>query len=49
MTNKDGELISMSVAVGDKVLLPEFGGMPLKVDGEEMVLFRDSEILAKFC
>jgi chaperonin GroES len=43
-----GETIPMSVSVGDKVLLPEYGGLQMKVDGEEHVyLFRNDEILAK--
>jgi chaperonin GroES len=46
---RDGESIAMSVDVGDKVLLPEFGGMPVKVeDDEDVFLFRNDEILAKF-
>lgn len=38
----------MSVAVGDKVLLPEYGGHAVKLDDEELVLFRDEDILGKF-
>jgi chaperonin GroES len=45
---RDGEVIPVSVAVGDKVLLPEYGGLSLKLDGEELHLFRNEEILAKF-
>ncbi|PNP41632.1 hypothetical protein TGAMA5MH_06416 [Trichoderma gamsii] len=37
----------MSVAVGDRVLIPQFGGAPIKSGEEEYHLFRDSEILAK--
>lgn len=37
----------MSVKAGDKVLLPSFGGQPIKVGEDEYTLFRDSEILAK--
>jgi len=45
---QDGTSIPMSVSVGDKVLLPEYGGVPLKLDNEEVFLFRNDEILAKF-
>ena len=38
----------MTVSIGDKVLLPEYGGVPLKLDNEEVFLFRNDEILAKF-
>eukprot|EP01039_Chlorochromonas_danica_P004427 gene4427-4851_t len=44
---REGELLPVSVTVGDKVLLPEYGGLPIKVDGEEVYLFRNDEILAK--
>ncbi|KAF1953307.1 chaperonin Cpn10 [Byssothecium circinans] len=45
--DKKGNRISVSVAVGDKVLIPQFGGSPLKVGEEEYSLFRDHELLAK--
>lgn len=35
-------------SVGDKVLLPEYGGLKIKLDGEDVYLFRNDEILAKF-
>jgi len=44
---KAGETIAMTVSVGDNVLLPEYGGLQVKVDGEELHLFRNDEILAK--
>mmetsp|Transcript_17302 Transcript_17302/g.28940 ORF Transcript_17302/g.28940 Transcript_17302/m.28940 type:complete len:100 (+) Transcript_17302:30-329(+) len=44
----NGDLIPTGVAVGDKVLLPDFGGMELKSQGEGVFLFRGDEILAKF-
>lgn len=43
-----GELIAPSVAAGDSVLLPEFGGIQLKSEGDELYLFRNDEILGKF-
>lgn len=45
---REGHTIPVSVAVGDKVLLPEYGGMSVKLDGEEAFLFRNDEILAKY-
>ncbi|RPB19545.1 chaperonin Cpn10 [Terfezia boudieri ATCC MYA-4762] len=44
---KDGKRIEMSVAPGDKVLIPPYGGSPVKVGDEEYTLFRDHELLAK--
>ncbi|ODV84803.1 hypothetical protein CANARDRAFT_176630 [[Candida] arabinofermentans NRRL YB-2248] len=46
-TTPQGQLIKPSVNAGDKVLLPNFGGSPVKVEQEEYLLFRDSDILAK--
>ncbi|CBX92550.1 10 kDa heat shock protein [Plenodomus lingam] len=45
--DRDGKRITPSVAVGDKVLIPQFGGNPIKVGEEELSLFRDHELLAK--
>ncbi|KAJ5194611.1 10 kDa heat shock protein [Penicillium cinerascens] len=45
--DKDGKRLPMGVTSGDKVLIPQFGGSPIKVGEEEYTLFRDSEILAK--
>ncbi|PIL26658.1 hypothetical protein GSI_11283 [Ganoderma sinense ZZ0214-1] len=45
--NKDGTVLPVSVKAGDRVLLPGWGGSPIKVGEEEYFLFRDSEILAK--
>ncbi|GMG39407.1 unnamed protein product [Ambrosiozyma monospora] len=45
----EGELIKPSVAAGDKVLIPSFGGSPVTIgeSKDDFILFRDSEILAK--
>ena len=48
MKSRDGHHIDVSVAVGDKVLLPEFGGLLIKMDGEDVFLFRNDEILARY-
>ncbi|KAK5165052.1 mitochondrial heat shock protein Hsp10 [Saxophila tyrrhenica] len=45
--DKDGKRMTMSVAAGDKVLIPQFGGSPIKVGDEEYSIFRDHELLAK--
>ena len=45
---REGVNVPVSVAVGDKVLLPEYGGLMIKMDGEEVYLFRSDEILAKY-
>ncbi|WWC69369.1 uncharacterized protein I206_103308 [Kwoniella pini CBS 10737] len=45
--NKEGVVSPVSVQVGDRVLLPGWGGSPIKVGEEEYHLFKDAEILAK--
>jgi chaperonin GroES len=47
-TRKDGSIASITVAVGDKVLLPEYRGLPVTLDDEEGFIFRNDEILAKY-
>ncbi|GAA5858063.1 hypothetical protein JCM1840_001025 [Sporobolomyces johnsonii] len=44
---RDGKILPLSVKEGDRVVLPGFGGLPLKVGEEEFHIFRDSEIIAK--
>mmetsp|Transcript_4075 Transcript_4075/g.5969 ORF Transcript_4075/g.5969 Transcript_4075/m.5969 type:complete len:105 (+) Transcript_4075:153-467(+) len=43
-----GTLHTPSLAVGDQVLLPEYGGMKVKIQDDELFLFRESDILGKF-
>lgn len=45
---KDGNLIPVVCKVGDKVLLPEYGGSSIKLGEQELHLFRDDDILGKF-
>ena len=46
--SKDGSLLPMNVSVGDRVMLPEYGGHSVKIGEEELFLFRDEDILGKF-
>ncbi|KAK3292082.1 chaperonin 10 kDa subunit [Chaetomium fimeti] len=41
--DRDGKRVPMGVNAGDKVLIPQYGGSPVKVGEEEYHLFRDSE------
>jgi len=45
--DKEGKRVQCSVQAGDKVLIPQYGGSPVKVGDEEYSLFRDHELLAK--
>ncbi len=42
-----GERCAVSVTVGDEVLFGKYGGMDIEVDGEEVKILRESDILAK--
>jgi chaperonin GroES len=40
-----GELIAMSVKPGDKVLFGKWSGTEVKIDGEELLIMKESDIL----
>jgi chaperonin GroES len=42
-----GERGQMSVAVGDEVIYGKYGGTDIEVDGEEVKILREGDILAK--
>ena len=42
----DGKDVTMSVNVGDKVIYSKYAGNEVKLDGEEYILVRQSDILA---
>jgi chaperonin GroES len=39
--------IPLDVKVGDEVLYSKYGGTEIKVDGEELLVLRESDVLAK--
>ena len=44
--NEKGERSPMEVSVGDKVLFTKYGPSEVKVDGEELLILSESDILA---
>lgn len=42
----DGKEVKMEVKVGDKVILSKYSGTEVKLDGEKLVVVRQSDILA---
>ncbi|XP_008326225.1 10 kDa heat shock protein, mitochondrial isoform X2 [Cynoglossus semilaevis] len=46
--NQKGDLLPVSVKVGEKVLLPEYGGTKVVLEEKEYFLFRDGDILGKY-
>jgi len=45
--SEDGIRIAMDVKVGDVVLYSKYGGSEIKIDDEELIILRESDILAK--
>lgn len=43
----DGDRIPLDVAAGDVVLYSKYGGTEIKVDGEDLLVLRESDVLAK--
>ncbi len=42
-----GERVPLDVNVGDRVLFGKYSGSEIKIDGEELLILREEEILAK--
>ena len=43
----DGKVIGMDVKVGDIVVYSKYGGTEIKIDEEELIILRESDILAR--
>lgn len=44
--NIDGKDVVMTVKVGDKVITSKYSGTEIKLDGEELIIVRQGDILA---
>lgn len=44
--SEDGKRIAMDVKVGEIVLYTKYGGTEIKIDGEELMILRESDVLA---
>ena len=44
--NVDGKEVTMHVTVGQKVIYSKYAGTEVKLDGEEYIIVRQSDILA---
>jgi len=42
----DGDRIKMDVKKGDRVLFAKWGGTEVKIDGKELIILKESDILA---
>jgi chaperonin GroES len=43
--NDSGDLIPMSVKAGDRILFGKWSGTEIKLDGEELLIMKESDIL----
>jgi chaperonin GroES len=43
--NEKGELIALDVKPGDRVLFGKWSGTEVKIDGEELLIMKESDIL----
>ena len=43
----DGKRIPLDVAKDDEVLSSKYGGTEIKIDGEDLLVLRESDVLAK--
>ena len=45
--DEDGEYIKMDLEVGDEVIFSKYGGTEIKVGADEILILRESDVLAK--
>jgi len=45
--SEDGKRIPLDVKVGDIVIYARYGGAEIKIEDEELIILRESDILAK--
>ncbi len=43
---QEGKLLPMSVAVGDTVLMDKYAGQEVTIDGEDLVILKEDDIVA---
>ena len=44
---EDGKLIPLDVAVDDEIVFSKYGGTEIKVEGDDVLILRESDVLAK--
>ena len=45
--SEDGKRIAMDIKVGDIVIYAKYGGTEIKIEGDELIILRESDVLAK--
>ena len=46
--SEDGKLMALDVKKGDKVLFSKYSGNEIKIDGEELLIMKEDDILGIF-
>lgn len=42
---EDGKVVTLDVQVGDRILFGKYSGSEIKLDGEELIIMREDEVL----
>ncbi len=45
--DEDGEYITMDLEAGDEIIFSKYGGTDIKIGGEDYLILRESDVLAK--
>ena len=45
--SEDGKRVAMDVKVGDVVIYAKYGGTEIKIEGEDLIILREGDILAR--
>lgn len=43
--NEKGEIVALDVKAGDRILFGKWSGSEVKIDGEELIIMKESDIL----
>ena len=43
----EGVRVPLEVAIGDEIVYSKYGGTEIKVDGEDVIILREADVLAK--
>ena len=43
--NEKGELVALDVRVGDRILFGKWSGTEVKIDGEELLIMKESDVM----
>jgi chaperonin GroES len=43
--NEDGDIVALDVKVGDRILFGKWSGTEVKIDGQELLIMKESDIM----